>query len=188
MLFYGQYIDVSEIFDTKTLPPMDSPEFPFKLFDYQKDIIKELQMGVNYTQHCMLGFYLDADDITVIRQPAIYDEQPRYDTRTGKQTHTEKVLVKQEEAVYQFEDLEDEYLEELGEQIADKYGVGCRVDQEYEFLCVGIDVAESADYGRVDLLNDDIDIKSLLQEAEELKEKFPQYKDQIGLHFFSYVG
>ena len=43
MLFYEQYIDVSEIFDTQTLPHIDSPEFPFDLFNYQKDIIKELQ-------------------------------------------------------------------------------------------------------------------------------------------------
>jgi len=186
MLFYGQYIDVSEIFGIQTLPFMDSPEFPLDLFNHQKDIIKKLQMGVNYTQHCMLGFYLDADDITVIRQPAVYDEQPRYDTRTGKQTHTEKVLVKQEEAVYQFEDLEDEWLEELGEQIADKYGVCCIVDQDHEFVCVGIDVAESADYGRVDLLNDDVSLETLMLWADDLKEQFPKY--EIGLHFFSYVG
>ena len=158
------------------------------LFNYQKDIIKELQMGVNYTQRCILGFLIEADDIEETLEPAIYDEQPRYDTKTGKQTHTERVLVKERVKIFKWADLENEYLYDLGENIADKYDISFVVDQHCEFLYIGLDVADSYEYGRVDLLEDTVSLESLQGGVEELQEKFPNCKDEISLHFVSNVG
>jgi hypothetical protein len=160
----------------------------FELFDFQKDIIKELQMGVNYTQNCILGFCIDADEVKEILAPAEYDEQPRYNPRTGEQTHTERVLVRQEQIVYKWGGLENEFFYELAEDISNKYDLDFVYDDSTATLFLGEMIGERTDCGRVDLLEDSISLATLQQLADDLKKRLPEYQDKIELHFVCHVG
>ena len=91
-------------------------------------------MGVDYVQNCVFGFAVKAEDLVVELSPEIVEEQPRYDTRTGQVSHYEKVIVKQSEEVYRFEDLEDEELYVLAKKISEKYpDLECCVDSDDEY-------------------------------------------------------
>lgn len=82
-------------------------------------------MGLDIHQHAIVGVKLSIKDIKKVISPAIYEDQPRYDTKTGELKRHERVLVKEEKSVYvvgpyefekpwsiNFNDLDVEYLED----------------------------------------------------------------------------
>lgn len=146
-------------------------------------------MGVYFKQHAILGFEIKHKDSKVIISDAVYEEQARYDTKTGKQTHTEKVLVKEAEYKYVYRDLEEECFYYLANKLEDKY-------KEYSFISV-IDIDDSIlvgfnlnekqlDYGRACLLETEIDFDDLLDRTYALMNIFPDEK--ISLIFRSTAG
>ena len=143
-------------------------------------------MGVNFTQHCILGLQVEADDILVVTQPAKYEEHPRYNTVNGKVTHMQKVLVQDEQAYYKFLGCQNESLWELGEDIAEKYGLDFTCDEET--LSIGISIGENQDCGRVDLIEGSEPIEYLHDVAIEVAGKFGCSPDKIALHFVTNVG
>ena len=51
-------------------------------------------MGIDYYQHVIVGIKFNRDSFRREISPAIWEMQKRYDTKTGKVSHVERVLVK----------------------------------------------------------------------------------------------
>lgn len=151
-------------------------------------------MGVNYTQNCILGFVIKAEDLLVELSPEISEEQPRYDTRTGKVSHYENVVMKQAETVYRFENLEDDWMPELVESISNKYphlycGYNTN-DPEYDtpYIYIGYQLGESNDNGNNELLDGEISLEELEVMKNNIIKQFPEFQDEIKIHFFWWAG
>lgn len=144
-------------------------------------------MGVNYDQECMVGIEVDLSDITVVVSDAVYEDQNRYDPRTGKILKTEKVLVKAAELKYVFmgEESDDWYC--MIENIAEELGLDCYVPRSDDEQCfyIGTFVGDEQDMGRADLLTGSVEISYLVKLMTELKDKLP---GDISLHFLSSAG
>lgn len=140
-------------------------------------------MGVNYSQYCYLGLAFDLDEIEVIESPAEYRLEDRYDVKTGKVTHQEKVLVKEEVCYYKINDVKFEHPDDYRDRSFDT-----RFDSYNDRIYVGRNIGNFHDYGRVDLLEGSISIDELTKMSNKIKEDFPKYKDRVMLHFFNSVG
>ena len=144
-------------------------------------------MGVNYDQECMVGIEVDLSDITVVVSDAVYEDQNRYDPRTGKILKTEKVLVKAAELKYVFmgEESDDWYC--MIENIAEELGLDCYVPRsdDEQYFYIGTLVGDEQDMGRADLLTGSVEISYLVKLMTELKDKLP---GDISLHFLSSAG
>ena len=144
-------------------------------------------MSVNYDQYCIVGVCLDASDCKKITSEAIYEHQPRYNPKTGKETHKEKVLVKQEEYVYREFGCEDEEFDRLMVKIANKYDLNYLVEygnnEEHGYIgkCP---VENSGDYN-VSLIDDSATIQYINEIYVEVKDKL---NCEPELHMFSQVG
>ena len=141
-------------------------------------------MGVNYDQECMVGIEVALSDITVVVSEAVYEDQNRYDPRTGKILKTEKVLVKAAELKYVFmgEESDDWYC--MIENIAEELGLDCYVPRsdDEQYFYIGTLVGDEQDMGRADLLTGSVEISYLVKLMTELKDKLP---GDISLHFLS---
>ena len=150
-------------------------------------------MGVDYVQNCIFGFAVKAEDLLVELSPEITEKQPRYDTRTGKVSHYENVVVKQSEEVYRFEDLEDEGIHTLANLIYKKYpDLECHVGSDDDYRPSGIYIGyklgcRENDWGAC-LLDGEVSMDELLNMKNSLVEKFPDFKDRIKIHFFWWAG
>lgn len=138
-------------------------------------------MSVNYEQYCIIGIELRGDIIEEVISEPVYEEQSRYDSKTGKETHKENVLVKQGETKYVFGNYSSDYLYDLGECLEEVFGLEAVLDQENDVLYLGFRIGEEQNFGRVDLLVDEIEIEDLVSKKEELSEMFPGYA--VRLHF-----
>lgn len=63
-------------------------------------------MGCDYYCDCVIGVKLSVKEIEKVISEAVYEDQKRYDTKTGLVSHVERVLVKQREVKYRFGNLE----------------------------------------------------------------------------------
>ena len=144
-------------------------------------------MGVNYDQKCMVGIEVDLSDITYVVSDAVYENQNRYNPKTGEITGTEKVLVKRAELEYVFmgEESDDWYC--MIENIAEELGLDCYVPRsdDEQYFYIGKFVGEEQDMGNVDMLTGSVEISYIVKLAEELKSKLP---GDISLHFLSSAG
>ena len=145
-------------------------------------------MGVNYRQKCMVGIEVALSDITVVVSEAVYEDQNRYNPKTGKITGTERVLVKEEELKYVFmgEESDDWYC--MIENIAEELGIDSYIqegDDGDAYFCIGTFVGDEQDMGRADLLTGSVEISYLVKLMTELKDKLP---GDISLHFLSSAG
>lgn len=144
-------------------------------------------MSVNYDQKCMVGIEVALSDITVVVSEATYEDQNRYDPRTGKILKTEKVLVKAAELKYVFmgEESDDWYC--MIENIAEELGLDCYVPRsdDEQYFYIGTFVGEEQDMGNVDMLTGSVEISYLVKLMTELKDKLP---GDISLHFLSSAG
>lgn len=150
-------------------------------------------MGVDYVQNCVFGFFIEVEDLLVELSPEITEEQPRYDTRTGKVSHYENVVVKQSEEVYRFEDLEDEEIHILANLIYKKYpDLECHVGSDDDYRPSGIYIGYNLGDGDNDwgtrLLDGEVSIDELLNMKNSLANNFPEFQDKIKIHFFWWAG
>lgn len=149
-------------------------------------------MGIDYDQYCILGWKFDRNDIERQISPAEYQKQDRFDTKTGKVTHQENVLVKAREYVLEVAGVQDEYIYDLAEAVAEKFGLNYAVDSDSDSFCLGIKLGENPDFGysRVDLLDGSVCLDDLASFITTLKELQPDIApDQaIELHFMYHVG
>jgi hypothetical protein len=139
-------------------------------------------VSVNFTQKVLVGVSLSLLEIERVISEAVYENQPNYDTKTGKKIGENKVLVKEAESVYDFGKFRCEDLEDLVSEIEEGYGLTAFFDND--FLYVGEEIGESEDYDRVDLRSGEIDL-------EELMDIFARVGKQIDnpkLIFMSIVG
>ena len=145
-------------------------------------------MGINVTQKAILGIELTHDECYHQKSPAIYDKQPRYDSKTGVQTHTENVLVKEEQHCFQFGDIieEDEYFSYFIENVADANGLEYACDDENDTGYIGYDLGLNSGSYKFDLLDGSLSLDWVNEKAKELQLFFPNR--EIGLHFVGYVG
>jgi hypothetical protein len=142
-------------------------------------------MGINYHQYAILGIRIDESDIKYIESPAFYENQNRYNTTTGQVKGTERVKVKDEVSYCMFmgtkyDELYDiEYDKKYEELIAN-------FDSEENCLYLGVEVCDTKDFGRANLLDGGVSISELKDSAEIVKKYFPDL--EIKLYFFSSVG
>ena len=141
-------------------------------------------MGINYTQYAMIGIEIDVDSLLVIDSPAVYEEQKRYDTRTGKVIKTEKVLVKEEESHYEFNGEKYYDLWEIESKYSKEKGLKAMVIEHT--LYIGYPLGEKTDYGRADLLNKSISYSDLVDVFEKAKTRFSNM--EVSLHLIASVG
>lgn len=146
-------------------------------------------MGVNYDQKCMVGIEIPLSDITVVVSEAVYEDQNRYDPRTGKILKTEKVLVKDAKLKYVFMGRESDNGYNLAEDIARELDLDCFIEYGHydqdKYFCLGKDIGCPDDMGNICLLTGSVEINYLVKLAEELKSKLP---GDISLHFLSSAG
>ena len=146
-------------------------------------------MGVNYCQKCMVGIEVALSDITHVVSEAVYEDQNRYNPKTGKITGTERVLVKEEELKYVFMGKESTDWYSMIENLADELGIDSYIQdgecEEDAYFCIGTFVGDEQDMGRADLLTGSVEISYLVKLMTELKDKLP---GDISLHFLSSAG
>lgn len=145
-------------------------------------------MGVNYRQKCMVGIEVALSDITVVVSEAVYEDQNRYNPKTGKITGAEIVLVKEEELKYVFMGEESDDWCCMIENIAEELGIDSYIqegDDGDAYFCIGTFVGDEQDMGRADLLTGSVEISYLVKLMTELKDKLP---GDISLHFLSSAG
>lgn len=116
-------------------------------------------MSVSYTQKALVGIRLPIEAIKSILSEAEYRYEPRFDTKTGKQTHEVRVLVKEAKSVYKFKDLSSEDVYDLAEQIESKYKLTALISDEV--LYVGLTVGGKIDYGNVRLIQKEVSFTEL---------------------------
>jgi hypothetical protein len=144
-------------------------------------------MGVNYQQKCMVGIEIPLSDITIVVSEAVYEDQNRYNPKTGKITGTEKVLVKEEELKYVFMGKESTDWYSMIENLADELGIDSYIqdtDDGYGYFCLGTFIGDEHDMGRADLLEGSVPISHLVKLMTELKETL----GDVQLHFLSSAG
>jgi len=139
-------------------------------------------MGINYRQSCILGICLEEDEIKKVISPAKYRDEPRFDPRTGKQTHTERILEKYEEYVYEVFNVQ--YQDLYGIQV---HGLDTVVDND-EVLYIGIHIGDHFDGGRADLLQGSFSLSETDNKAKMIAEKLGVDHEDIELHFIASIG
>jgi len=146
-------------------------------------------MGVNFQQKCMVGVEVPLSDITVMVAEATYEDQNRYNPKTGKITGTERVLVRESELKYVFMGKESKYWQGMIEDLAEELGLDSYIQEgnfdRWESFCIGTFIGDERDMGRVDLLEGSVEISYLVKLMTELKDKLP---GDISLHFLSSAG
>lgn len=146
-------------------------------------------MGVNFQQKCMVGIEIPLSEIRHLVIKATYEDQNRYDPRTGKILKTEKVLVKHPEFKYVFMGEESDDWCCMIENIAAELDLDSYVQEDDSdgeaYFCIGTFIGDERDMGRVDLLEGSVEISYLVKLMTELKDKLP---GDISLHFLSSAG
>lgn len=146
-------------------------------------------MGVNYTQHCILGYGGDLEDYKVVIEDKQYEKQPRYDTKTGEISHYENVLVKNEESHYKLFGCENEYGYELLEDLSRKYKLNVGFDfYNAADFAIGYHLGDGKDCGRVDLIEGVVDVDWVVEKRKELADILNCSVEDIKIHFLSNVG
>lgn len=150
-------------------------------------------MGINYSQYAVYGFVIKKADCYYVAAPAVTEKQNRYDTKTGKISHTQEVVVKEEEGYYLFSGRKyDEFFalyEDMVETLASRdIDIVYVTDDEYNsVLYVGRILGKSVDCGRADLLaGPPYSLHELTDLDQWLRSEFPH--DEPALHFFAEIG
>lgn len=140
-------------------------------------------MGVDYHQYCMIGIKIPVEDLKVVTSPAVYEDQNRYDSKTGKVKGTERVLVKDEEYHYEWDGKVYEEPYDLGEIEYDDPVETYHLD---DYLYFGYMIDEDEDYGRVNLLEGELTLELIQERFDLISKKFPDYP--VKMYFMSRVG
>jgi hypothetical protein len=148
-------------------------------------------MGIDYTQHCVYGLAIHKDEVEAVVSPAVYEQQNRYNPKTGQVSHTEKTLVKESEEKYSVLGVAAESFYELSDGLQAAFpDLQITYSYDEDIIYVGYNVADKEDGGRVTLLEGSIDIESLMDLHKQLAQKLQklQSDDKFSLWFFSVVG
>jgi hypothetical protein len=136
----------------------------------------------------MVGVEVAVADITIVVAEATYEDQNRYNPKTGKITGTERVLVRESELKYVFMGKEyDDYHSLIGD-LVDELELDSYIEDEDDgngYFYIGTFIGDERDMGRVDLLEGSVEISYLVKLMTELKDKLP---GDISLHFLSSAG
>lgn len=139
-------------------------------------------MSTNYEQKCMVGIKFSVEKITHVVSEAIYEDQIRYDSRTGKVTGTEKVLVKRAELKYVFHGEGDDW-RTLAESFADELGLDFFAEDDYFYI--GEFVGDEYGMGNIDLLTGSFAISDIVGLFAKVK---AHIMGDVKLHFLTSVG
>ena len=144
-------------------------------------------MGTNFVQKCVLGVSFKEESVKNIISEEQYRDEPRYDTRTGKQIRTERITIKGEVSNYI---VLGKTFDELGCVEFDDLDVVYDFDSEKgcESLYIGEEIGDNEDLGRVDLLSGSISFDEISEKAKVLSERLNVDVKEIGLHFVTRVG
>jgi len=147
-------------------------------------------MGVNFTQSCILGWSFNRGQVEKELCPPEYTEQSRYDTKTGEETHKERVLIKEREYILECAGERHEEMYELAAIVADKFGLSYIMDFEEGEFFIGITLGDDFDYGRVELLIGDVQLDELAAKLNKLKDLQEDIgtPDSPAIYFVTNVG
>ena len=140
-------------------------------------------MGVDYHQYCIIGIKILVEDLKVVTSPEVYEEQNRYDSKTGKVKGTERVLVKDEEYHYEWAGKIYEEYDDLC-QIEFEDSAEAYILDDYLYCGYMIDVNE--DHGRVNLMEGELTLEFIQEKFDLISKKFPDYP--VKMCFMSSVG
>jgi hypothetical protein len=152
---------------------------------------RKKKMGVNYNQTCILGWAFERNDVEREVRPAEYEQQARYNTKTGEVSHYDNVLVKARDYVLELAGEKADCLWELSEAVASKFDLQCAMDHDEDTFYIGIKLGEKTNYGRADLLNGTVcmvDLAPGINRLRELQEEIAGDDPAIALHFIGSVG
>lgn len=142
-------------------------------------------MGINYYQHCIIGIKVSVDDLLVVTSPAVYEEQNRYDSKTGKVIGTERVLVKEEESHYVWDGKIYEEYDDLC-QIEFDESIGTDTYFIDDHIYFGYSIGSNKDYGKADLIDDELTLEFIQEQFDLVGKRFPDYP--VKMYFVSYAG
>ena len=125
-------------------------------------------MSVNFSQKMIIGTKIYHDELKVVTEKAQYEDQNRYDTRTGKIIKTVSVLIKDEEYHYEF--------------LNKKYDDIFDIDHDFpelnlyyfdEYIILGWEILKPKDLGRVDLIQGKISLEEFTEAFKKVKDILP---------------
>lgn len=146
-------------------------------------------MGVSYIQYAILGIKINKEDIKKVLSEAVYELQPRYDTKTGKEIGKERVLVKEKEEVYEFKGVKNSYFYELeydlekGFPDLDVLTTGGYNDEECIYIGKSLKM-NSNDY-TFDGMDGEISVKKIMELEKEVSRILDE---EVQLYFWTYCG
>jgi hypothetical protein len=139
-------------------------------------------MGVNYQQFCIIGISIPYKDLQVTTSEAIYEEQNRYDPKTGKVVGAENVLVKEREWHVEFNGKKYDDYYDIERDYKDMFSY---MDYDCETFYLGLKI-ETEDFGRADLINESFTPREISDMCLKVHGKLRNY--EIGIHFIGYAG
>jgi hypothetical protein len=148
-------------------------------------------MSVSFDQLCYYGFEIDVDSIKVVDSPAIYEEQNRYDTITGKITKREKVLVASEKYHFVFQNVKYAEPEDIGYDYQCQHGMYWWEENRklvLGFNIVDLNNVEYLDYSNNSLIEGKLYIKELQDLHSKLEGIFGKDSFDFGLIFMPRIG
>lgn len=152
-------------------------------------------MGLDIYQNAIVGVKLSVKDLKKVISPAIYHEQPRYDTKTGEVKGYERVLVKQEQSVYAVGPYEFKDQHSIQFKKNDKYELDVSYKSD-DFVYIGLDAPVDIDREAGisgTILKGSISLMKLESVMVEVKNKlfhlgFNDLASKVELHFFTDVS
>lgn len=152
-------------------------------------------MGVSYSVYLVYGFELKEKDCKIIIEPAVFEDQNRYDFKTGVVSHKETILVKQEKFKYVFGNIEQEgpgWYEFL-ETVSNKLKLKAYDDNRTGTAVVGKLILENKDWGRFDAPKGSISLNAMSNLHTEVLGKLALNNIEIDpselkLRVVTYVG
>lgn len=141
-------------------------------------------MGTNYTQHCIVGLAIPVEEVKTIISPQEIEFQNRYDTRTGKVIGQERVVIKEQVCEYILAGSKSDCPHALSDMINGNDGHQLSCWFIYDVFYIGLPIVEASEYGRVELIEDEITLDVLKSAFAEASKSLKDPK----LIFFSQIG
>ena len=141
-------------------------------------------MSWNAKQYCLVGIGAEIDSLEVIDSEAVYEDQNRYNPKTGKVIGKDKVTVKEKVSHYEWLGESGSDFDDLVEKLEEKFELELLVTEEDIYL--GKRIGNLADFGNVEMLQDELEITHLINLVNEVRGILPE--DQVKIHFVVVAG
>lgn len=151
-------------------------------------------MGLDIHQHAIVGIKLSSEDIKKVISPAIYEDQPRYDTKTGELKRYERVLVKEEKSVFAIGPYEFRDQWSINFKKDNKQVLGVRLLEGNIYIGLDLPISKAVDvYAMGDYLNGSISLMKLESVMVEVENKLfnlglSDLANKVQLHFFTNIS